>query len=261
MTKVAILGCGWLGLPLAVQLLKSGYQVNGSTTSAEKRIILSNSGINSFVLDLNNLNSNLNDFLNVDELIITIPPRLKNHKEIIKNLISKIEVSTIKRVTYTSSISVYGNTTGIITEKTKTNPTRDSVHQIIETEQLLLNNPKFKTTIIRLGGLIGPNRHPAYSLSGKTIKASNELINLIHLDDCVTVIEQLLKTNTTNEIFNLVNPYHPLKGEYYSLCCDYLKLAQPVIIDNPNPIIKEVSSEKIRLLLNYVFKNNLILSQ
>ena len=260
MAKVAILGCGWLGLPLAIQLLKLGYHVNGSTTSAEKGITLSNSGINSFVLDLNNLNNDLNDFLNVDELIITIPPRLKNHKEIIKTLITKIESSTIKRVTYTSSISVYGNTAGVITEKTATSPTRDSVRQIIETEQLLLNNSKFKTTIIRLGGLIGPNRHPSYSLSGKTIKSSNELINLIHLDDCTAVIEQLLKTNTANEIFNLVNPYHPLKGNYYSLCCANLKLSLPIIIDNPNPIIKEVSSEKIKLLLNYVFKNNLILS-
>lgn len=260
MTKVAILGCGWLGLPLAVHLLKSGYHVNGSTTSVEKGNTLLNSGINSFVLDLNNMNSDLIDFLNVDELIITIPPRLKNYQKIIKTLISKIESSTIKRVTYTSSISVYGNTTGVITEKTAPNPLRGSVDQIIETEQLLLNNTKFKTTIIRLGGLIGPKRHPAYSLSGKTLKSSNELINLIHLDDCITVIGQLLKTNTTNEIFNLVNPYHPLKGDYYSLCCGNLKLTLPVIIDNPNPIIKEVSSKKIRLLLNYVFKNNLILS-
>ena len=260
MTKVAILGCGWLGLPLAVQLLKSGNQVNGSTTSVEKEKTLNDTGVNSFVLDLDNLSNDLSAFLNVDELIITIPPRLKNHTKTIKNLITRIESSPIKRVTYTSSISVYGNTIGVITEETETNPTRKSVIQITETEQLLLNNIKFKTTIIRLGGLIGPNRHPAYSLSGKTIKASNELINLIHLDDCITVIEQLLKTNISNEIFNLVNPYHPLKGDYYSLCCDSLKLTLPEIIDNPNPIIKEVSSEKIRVLLNYVFKNNLILS-
>ncbi len=260
MTKVAILGCGWLGLPLAVQLLKSGNQVNGSTTSIEKEKTLINAGINSYILDLDNLNSDLNEFLNVDELIITIPPRLKNHKEIIKNLISKIESSTIKRVTYTSSISVYGNTTGIITEETKTNPTRESVIQITEIEQLLLNNSKFKTNIIRLGGLIGPNRHPVYSLSGKTIKSPDELINLIHLEDCITVIEQLLKANITDEIFNLVNPYHPKKGLYYTKYCEQLKLPLPIINNNTNPLIKEVSSEKIRALLNYVFKNNLILS-
>lgn len=260
MTKVAILGCGWLGLPLAVELLKSGYQVNGSATSIEKRNTLIDTGINSFILDLDSFENNLNDFLNVDELIITIPPRLKNHIKTFKSLIAKIESSPIKRVTYTSSISVYGNATGIITEETETNPTRASVIQITEIEQLLLNNTKFNTNIIRLGGLIGPNRHPAYHLSGKIIKSPNELINLIHLEDCVAVIEQLLKTNISNEVFNLVNPYHPKKGVYYSKYCEYLNLTLPIINNNPKPLIKEVSSRKICDSLNYIFKNNLILS-
>lgn len=260
MIKIAILGCGWLGFPLAKQLLTSGYHVNGSTTSVEKEKTLIDANINSFVFDLDNLDDNLNSFLNADELIITIPPRLKNHSKKIKKLISKIEYSSIKRVTYTSSISVYGNTTGIITEETETNPIRDSVIQITETEQLLLSNTKFNTNIIRLGGLIGPNRHPAYHLSGKTVKSPNELINLIHLEDCITVIEQLLKTNITDEIFNLVNPYHPKKGFYYSMCCNNLKLALPKLNNTSDPLIKEISSEKIISLLNYKFKNNLILS-
>ncbi len=260
MTKVAILGCGWLGLPLAKQLLKSGYYINGSTTSLEKEKTLIDTGINSFVLDLDNLNNDLNTFLNVDELIITIPPRLKNHHETIKNLITKIESSSIKRVIYTSSISVYGNTTGVITEETETNPTRDSVIQITETEQFLLNNTKFNTNIIRLGGLIGPNRHPAYHLSGKIVKLPSELINLVHLEDCIAVIEQLLKTNTTNEIYNLVNPYHPNKGSYYTSCCEYLKLPLPILNDNTDSNLRKISSEKIISLLIYEFKNNLILS-
>lgn len=260
MTRVAILGCGWLGLPLAKQLLRSGYKVNGSTTSVEKKDILINAGINPFALDLDNLNNDLSDFLNADELIITIPPRLKNHIITIKELISKIEASSIKRVTYTSSISVYGNATGIITEETKTNPTRDSVIQITDTENLLLSNTKFKTNIIRLGGLIGPNRHPAYHLSGKAVKSPNELVNLIHLEDCIGVTEQLLETNTTNEIFNLVNPYHPKKGPYYSSCCEFLELPLPILNSNPNLLIKEISSKKICEALNYEFKNNLILS-
>lgn len=35
MPTVSILGCGWLGLPLAEQLLAEGYSVKGSTTRAE----------------------------------------------------------------------------------------------------------------------------------------------------------------------------------------------------------------------------------
>ena len=34
--RISILGCGWLGLPLAVELISKGYKVNGSTTSMTK---------------------------------------------------------------------------------------------------------------------------------------------------------------------------------------------------------------------------------
>ena len=34
-TTVAILGCGWLGLPLAKHLLAQGHRVLGTTTSPE----------------------------------------------------------------------------------------------------------------------------------------------------------------------------------------------------------------------------------
>ncbi|MGB1268714.1 MAG: SDR family NAD(P)-dependent oxidoreductase [Flavobacteriaceae bacterium] len=260
MTKVAILGCGWLGLPLAKTLLKNDCIVNGSTTTAGKTKTLSALGINVFQINLEQQSSNLDAFLNVEELIITIPPKAENYAQLIADLIPKIKASTIKRVTYTSSISVYGNASGIITEETDTNPLRESVKQIIEVEQLLLNNKSFSTNIFRLGGLIGAGRHPAYHISGKQLKTSNDLINLIHLEDCIAVIKQLLKTSTTNNIFNIVNPYHPSKATYYTTCCQFLKLPPPIITDNSKSNLKEVSSEKISTLLNYQFKNNLILS-
>ena len=36
MTKISILGCGWLGLPLAKAIVENGFSVKGSTTSSEK---------------------------------------------------------------------------------------------------------------------------------------------------------------------------------------------------------------------------------
>lgn len=260
MIRVAILGCGWLGLPLAKKLLQEGYHVNGSTTSLGKVSLLNNLGVNAFHIDLEQPSDNISSFLDADELIITIPPKAKNYAQLIEKLLPEIKKSTIKRVTYTSSISVYGNATGVITENTKTQPTRTSVEQIIEVEQLLFKNDMFKTNIIRLGGLIGNDRHPAYHVSGKQLKAPNDLINLIHLDDCIAVIQLLLKTNITNNIFNLVNPYHPTKKNYYTECCKHLNLALPVIKDNSKITPKEISSEKISNVLNYEFKNNLILS-
>lgn len=48
MTKISILGCGWLGLPLAKALIENGFSVKGSTTSTDKLTALENDGITPF---------------------------------------------------------------------------------------------------------------------------------------------------------------------------------------------------------------------
>ena len=38
--KIGIIGCGWLGLPLAKEFVSNNYKVKGSTTTKEKLEIL-----------------------------------------------------------------------------------------------------------------------------------------------------------------------------------------------------------------------------
>ncbi|GAB3814760.1 hypothetical protein GCM10028895_08160 [Pontibacter rugosus] len=49
---VSIMGCGWLGLPLAEQLVKQGYTVKGSTTTAAKQALLEEKNIQPYLLNL-----------------------------------------------------------------------------------------------------------------------------------------------------------------------------------------------------------------
>ena len=49
-TTVGIMGCGWLGLPLAQSLIEKGFNVKGTTTSFEKLSVLTNIGIESLSL-------------------------------------------------------------------------------------------------------------------------------------------------------------------------------------------------------------------
>lgn len=49
---IGILGCGWLGKPLAEHLLAEGYRVKGSTTTPEKKEILLDAGIEAFKVTL-----------------------------------------------------------------------------------------------------------------------------------------------------------------------------------------------------------------
>ena len=86
MTKISILGCGWLGFPLAKALLNKGFHVNGSTTTVEKLDVLKNEGINPFLIDvplsIDKENHGVESFLAAmipflegsETLIIDIPP-------------------------------------------------------------------------------------------------------------------------------------------------------------------------------------------
>ena len=74
-----------------------------------------------------------------------------------------------------------------------------------------------RTTVIRFGGLIGPNRHPVTMLSGRQeLSNGNHPVNLIHLDDCIRIIIAVLQNSWWNETFNGVYPEHPTKQEYYT---------------------------------------------
>ena len=85
--EISLIGCGWLGLPLACYLIDKGFNVKGSTTSKEKLDLLRTYNIEGFLIELNETEilGNYSEFLTGSEtLIINIPPGLrkrptKNH--------------------------------------------------------------------------------------------------------------------------------------------------------------------------------------
>ncbi len=259
MNKIGILGCGWIGIPLSKLLIKKGYPIKGTATSIEKAQSLLNLGINSYcynINDKNNLNSDF--FRSIDILVITIPFVKKNKKfneleKLINKLVKIIENKSIKHVIYLSSISVYDSLNGVIDESIKCKPKSYSGIQTLKIEKLILNG-NFISTIIRLGGLIGGNRHPIHFLSGNFYYNGEELINLIHQDDVLAIILKIIE-NKNNEdfIFNAVAPFHPPKKDYYSMISSKMKIAPPRYIKTKN-IKKIINSKKVQEKYNFTFK-------
>jgi nucleoside-diphosphate-sugar epimerase len=262
MTQISILGCGWLGLPLAKALLENGFAVNGSTTSTDKLLVLQNSGIQPYLIALseNETVGNLNDFLdNSKILIIDVPPKLRgsdkeNFVSKIGNLIPFIEKSSVENVLFISSTSVYSENNSVVTEETTAYPETESGRQLLEAEQFLQSNPNFKTTILRFGGLISEDRHPIKFLAGKTnLDSPNAPINLIHQDDCIGIIQKIIELNSWNETFNAVTPFHPSRKEYYTQKAVDLNLELPEFNVENSSFGKTISSSKIETILGYVF--------
>jgi nucleoside-diphosphate-sugar epimerase len=274
MKQISILGCGWLGLPLAKVLISNGFSVKGSTTSESKLSELKSLGINPFLiaLDSKRITGSIDEFLDGSKtLVIDIPPQLRGKNsdtvtveekvfvEKIKTVIPYIEKSTIKNVLFVSSTSVYGETNGTITEKTIPKPNTESGKQLLEAETLLQNNDKFKTTILRFGGLIGEDRNPTKFLAGKeNLENPESPINFIHQEDCIGIILKIIATDSWNEIYNGVSPFHPTRENYYTQKATELDLSLPQFDHSKPSNGKLILSNKVENVLDYSFiKTNL----
>ena len=269
MAQISILGCGWLGFPLAKALLEKGFSVKGSTTSTEKLSTMGNSGISPFLIHLesNKIIGDIKTFLRGSKtLIIDIPPKLRENSkdpstvlrmtfvEKIETLIPFIEKSTIENVLFISSTSVYGEDNSVVTEKTIPQPDSESGRQLTQSEQLLQNNPNFKTTILRFGGLIGEDRHPIKFLTGREhLENPDAPINLIHQEDCIGIILKIMEHNCWDETFNAVAPFHPSREDYYTQKAMDFNLALPRFNHEKHSVGKTILSNKIETVLSYTF--------
>lgn len=277
MSAVSILGCGWLGLPLAKSLLLKGYVVKGSTTSEGKLEVLKNAGISPFQIQLeaHQIIGTIEDFLKeTDVLIIDIPPGLRRESSTsneitfvnkIKNLIPYIEKSGIQKVIFVSSTSVYSDCFPIveITEETIPNPDTESGIQLAFVEALLQSNLNFKTTVIRFGGLLGEDRHPAKFLAGRTnVENPDAPVNLIQREDCIGIIEKILRQVQHdnwewNQTFNAVSPQHPKRKAYYHKKAELFNLPLPTFVEDSESKGKIISSKKVETILGYSFQKEI----
>ncbi len=97
--KISVIGCGWLGFPLAEYLVREEFIVKGSTTSNDKLELLKKHQIEGYLVNLNEteISGDYSDFLaDSKTLIVNIPPGLrknpnKNHVTEIRHLVSAIE--------------------------------------------------------------------------------------------------------------------------------------------------------------------------
>tara|TARA_R110002049_G_scaffold107950_4_gene255879 strand:+ start:23092 stop:23853 length:762 start_codon:yes stop_codon:yes gene_type:complete len=245
MKNVSVLGCGWLGKPLATSFLEDGYFVKGSTTSEDKIEILEALDIEAHIVNISEFEE-FDSFLETDILIIAITSKDVDGFE---SLISQIQESTVQKVIFISSTSVYPRINKVMTED-------DAVikNPLVEIENLFKENTFFETTIIRFSGLFGGDRHPAnWFKNGKKIPQPKGFVNMIHRDDCIEIIHAIIAQNCWNTIFNACSNHHPTREEFYVNARISKGLDAPVFEENENYEWKIISSKKLQNVLDYEF--------
>jgi nucleoside-diphosphate-sugar epimerase len=262
--KISILGCGWLGLPLAQQLIAAGYPVKGSTTREEKLGSLKAAGIEPCRIVLGEtVEGDLKGFLDSDILILDIPPgRQEGNEEFhvlqVSQLIDALVVSPVNHVLFVSSTSVYPDHGREVVEDDALDPDlagRPAGRVLVFVEEMLRSEHAFSTTVVRFGGLIGPGRNPSDFLQRmKTVADPEQPVNLIHLDDCIGIVSSILRQGAWGEVFNACCPEHPTRGAFYEAAAARLGIDVPPAEhrDAPRPF-KIVNSRKLVDILGYRF--------
>lgn len=231
--SASIIGCGWLGLPLAEHLLKAGYQVKGSTTQIDKLKSLQEKGIEPYLIDLSKEGSIAPSFFESDLFVVTVPPRSRTQPAGVylaqmKRMAAFIEqYPQIKQVIYTSSTSVYPDRAGFAKEESVCLPQQSSHAELVEVENAFLALSTATVTILRLGGLTGGSRLLVKHFAGKKeLLGGHYPVNLLHLQDAVRIID-FVSEHALAGVFNACSPQHPYKKDFYRTLAERFQMVLP----------------------------------
>lgn len=256
MNAITIFGCGWLGKQIALSFLKEGNKVFGSNRSKENEEQLMKLGVIPFEYHLSP------DYIEIDTriinetslLVLSLPPlkgiKIEDYAMALQNIVLQFH-DTVK-VIFTSSTGIYPQKDGNYNEDYAFDGI-ERLNELYLAEKGLKSFLGNRLTILRLGGLIGPNRHPIKYLSGRLIENNGSCpVSLVDSRDVVRLIHYLQDQDVFGEIFNISFPVKLSKSQYYSVIAKNNEVAQPIYGDNKD-IQRDIRSTKISEEYNFQF--------
>jgi len=232
---ILIAGCGYIGHPLALSLIKQNHQVTGWVFSQASGQRLSALGINTIVADLTQPSSWLAHHGRYDVLVYCPSTRggsAEDYRQIyVEGL--KLSVSALApggRLFYTSSTSVYAQGDGVwVDETSPTEPEAETSRLLLQAESVAL---AAEGTVLRLSAIYGPGRGVLLRrfLEGTPVAAGNpdRYLNQIHQADVVAAVNFFLQNPSAERgVYNLSDDQPSTHREIYSWLAERLKKPLP----------------------------------
>ncbi|WP_049935816.1 SDR family oxidoreductase [Haloplanus natans] len=200
--RVAILGCGYVGLELGRQLTDDGHEVVGVRRSDAGLDAIEAVGFDAVRADLTDAAS-LSAVPDADWLVYAASAGGRGvdaaRAAYVDGLRTVVETfgeraSPPDRLVYTSSTGIYGDHDGAWVDESSTpDPATERQRILLEAEGIALEADRLDGTVVRFGGLYGPDRYRLdYYLDGPVTEG---YLNSIHRDDAAGVVAHLLESD------------------------------------------------------------------
>jgi len=237
---VLIIGCGDIGLRVAKIWKNAAKTVFAMARSEESMDIFRQQHLHTCQADLDDTHT-LKSLPTRQALIYYFaPPPAKGHIDTrMANFIASIEKEGLPaHLVYISTSGVYGDQAGeLINEDTPVNPSVDRAKRRYNAEQQLRTWSKQATvpvTILRVGGIYGPDRLPLQRIKDQVPMLHEELspqTNRIHADDLAQVCAAAAAEKAEGEIYNVSDGTNSNMTEYFNTIADHFDLPRPPLVD------------------------------
>ncbi|WP_232688665.1 SDR family oxidoreductase [Halobacterium zhouii] len=201
--RVAILGCGYVGLELGRQLVAAGHDPVGVRRSEAGVAAIRDAGFQAVRADVTDADS-LSAVPDVDAIVFAASSGGRGadaaRNVYVEGLRTAVRAfggreNPPEKLVYTSSTGVYGDHDGgWVDEETPLDPTTEKTRVLVEAERVALEEaPKhgINPTVVRFAGLYGPDR---YRLSRYVDGPVTEgYLNMIHRDDAAGAVRFALE--------------------------------------------------------------------
>jgi nucleoside-diphosphate-sugar epimerase len=201
MARVLIAGCGYVGRALGVELIGGSHQVWGLARTPDSLP----TGVRPIAADLTDAASLARIPAELDAVVYLAAPGGSDDERYrsayvagLANLIDTLERQgqVPARIFFVSSTAVYAQERGEwVDESSATLPVHFSGRRLLEAEALLRAGP-FAATVVRFGGIYGPERTRLVRSvrEGRAVfrETPPQWTNRIHRDDCAGVLRHLL---------------------------------------------------------------------
>ena len=261
--RVLVIGCGYVGQPLATVLLATHdvYVLSRSAKPSAGDV----RAIGGDITDAEALKSVLpREFDVVINTASSTKGGVEEYRSVYlegtRNLLSHLQ---FQKYIWTSSTSVYAQTDGsVITEESVADPSSPTSRILRETEELVLG--KGPGIVLRLAGIYGPGRGHLFQqyLRGEARihGEGTRWLNMVHCDDAVGAIIAALDNGRPGEIYNVGDNEPVTERAFFTWLAKRLKGELPPSVDEAERAgrkrgvtNKRVSNRKLREELDYEF--------
>jgi nucleoside-diphosphate-sugar epimerase len=274
--RVLVIGPGYVGSQLALELKGAGHDVTALGRTAASRTDLAHVGIETANVDITNpasfekIPSEWDWIVNcVSSSRGTIEEYRGVYWEGMQNLLRWLLKSPPQKFVYTSSTGVYGQNDGsVVIEASPTLPESETGAVLIETEKTLLaaaREQNFPSIILRVSGIYGPDRGHwlAQFQSGEARLegAGQRILNMVHRDDVVGAIIAACERGEPGSVYNVTDEEPVTQIELFRWLSEKLRKPMPPAAEagaagkrKRSATSKKVSNDRLKSELGYRFK-------